>query len=142
MKLAKIFWAAPCSVIGMVLALLVVLCGGKARLGARTVEATFRPCESDCGKFVRWLPYRAITLGHVIVAVTEPELNALHSHELAHVAQYERWGVLFFFAYAASGLWQWLRGGNAYRDNYFEVQARALSARPPEHRPAASATSS
>lgn len=128
MNLAKLIWAAPCSLVGISLAALVLLSGGKARANARTLEVTFRPDQAQCGRVARRLPYRAITLGHVIVAVTARELHALRSHELVHVAQYERWGVAFFFAYAASGLWQWLLGGNAYWDNHFEVQARALSA--------------
>jgi hypothetical protein len=54
--------------------------------------------------------------------------NVERRHERVHVQQYERWGPLFFFAYAASGIWQLLHGRSAYRDNHFEVQARALSA--------------
>jgi hypothetical protein len=75
------------------------------------------------------MPFRAITFGHVLVAVTRQELEACHAHELVHVRQYERWGVALFIAYPAASLWQWVRGRRAYWDNPFEVEARARSAR-------------
>ncbi len=76
------------------------------------------------------LPFRAITFGHVIIAVTEQDLAHSREHELIHVHQYERWGAAFFVAYPASSLWQLLRGRNAYWDNRFEIQARLLSSEP------------
>lgn len=68
--------------------------------------------------------YRAITLGHVILGVTADDLAASRDHEHVHVAQYERWGVVFFVAYPLASLWQVLRGRDAYWDNPFEVEAR------------------
>ena len=48
-----------------------------------------------------------------------------------------RLGLVFFLAYAASSLWQLLRGRRAYWDNHFEVEARArASARENPLRPA------
>ena len=70
------------------------------------------------------LPYRAITFGHVIVAVTETELGRCREHERVHVRQYAHWGPFFPLAYAATSAWQLLNGRRAYWDNYFEVQAR------------------
>ena len=70
------------------------------------------------------LPYRAITFGHVIVAVTEAELGRCREHERVHVRQYVHWGPFFPVAYAATSAWQLLNGRRAYWDNYFEVQAR------------------
>lgn len=35
------------------------------------------------------------------------------------------WGLLLALAYPASSAWQALRGRRAYRDNAFEVAARA-----------------
>ena len=74
------------------------------------------------------MPFRAIALGHVVIAVGRIELDAMRAHEQVHVRQCERWGIAFFPAYAASSLWQLLRGRNAYWDNHFEVEARRLSA--------------
>lgn len=130
-KAAKSIWAAPCSFIGVVLGTGVLLIGGKAKRSFGTVEFTFRDNEAACGKLASSLAFRAITFGQVIIAVTEQELTDLRAHERAHVRQYERWGVAFFLAYPASSLWQLLRGRNAYRDNRFEIQARALSPAPP-----------
>ncbi len=50
--------------------------------------------------------------------------DRLLEHELVHVRQYERWGILLWPAYAVASLWAKLRGGDAYRDNHFERQAR------------------
>ena len=74
--------------------------------------------------FYRALPFSAITLGHVVLATSQAELDRLRAHEQAHVRQYEVWGVFFLLAYPAASLWQMLRGRRAHLDNWFEVQAR------------------
>lgn len=124
---AKFIWAAPCSLVGIVLGAGVLLLGGKAKRSLQTLEFTFRENEASCGKLARSLAFRAITFGQVIIAVTEQELTYSRAHEHVHVRQYERWGVAFFLAYPASSLWQLIRGRNAYWDNRFEIQARSLS---------------
>ncbi len=124
-RIAKLAWAGPCSLVGLAFALAVLLCGGRGRRNAGTLEVSLHRNGSAEGWLLRALPFRAITLGHVIVAATPRELARLRAHELIHVRQYERWGPLFFFAYAASSLWQLLRGRRAYWDNHFEVEARA-----------------
>jgi hypothetical protein len=130
LKAAKLLWAAPCSVVGLVLAAVVLALGGRARWSAGALEVTYRPRLAACGKLARGLAFRGIVFGHVILAVTHEELQRIGPHERVHVAQYERWGALFFVAYAASGLWQMLRGRSPYWHNHFEVQARRL-ANPP-----------
>jgi hypothetical protein len=67
--------------------------------------------------------YRAITFGHVVLAIDELD-DAVLEHELVHVRQYERWGILMWPAYLFASLWAKLRGGRAYWDNRFERQAR------------------
>ncbi len=104
--------------------LVVILLGGRAGGQGDALEVTFRKRASQCGALARSLPFRGITFGHVIIAVTEEEMERLRAHERVHVRQYERWGILFFPAYLASSLWQFMRGRRAYWDNYFEVQAR------------------
>ena len=47
------------------------------------------------------------------------------AHELIHVQQYERWGVLFFPLYVTSSLVEFLCGADPYRDNAFEREAYA-----------------
>lgn len=114
--LARI-WALPGSLIGLLFAPFfdrhhvtrgVLLCDGARwprRLGWR---------------------YRAITFGHVVLSVDELDAHTLE-HELVHVRQYERWGIFFFPAYVWSSLRARLKGGDAYRDNAFEVEARRSS---------------
>lgn len=127
LRAAKLVWAAPCSLPGLVFACVFFLCGGTARRVAGTLEVTLGHSEAACPRVARLLPFRAITLGHVILAVGRAELERLRAHELVHVRQYERWGIVFFAAYAASGVWQLLNGRSPYWNNHFEVQARLLS---------------
>ena len=125
----KLIWAAPCSLVGLALGIILLAFGAHARTIRGALEIAFRPSAHQCGRIARSLPYRAITLGHVILGVTADDLGASRDHEHVHVAQYERWGVLFFLAYPLASLWQVLRGRDAYWDNPFEVEARTLSAR-------------
>ncbi|HEV2755759.1 MAG TPA: signal peptide prediction [Actinomycetota bacterium] len=113
-RAARLLWAAPASLAGLLLSPLfraryvtrgIVLCEGAAwprRLGWR---------------------FRAITFGHVVLSVDELDEKTLE-HELVHVRQYETWGPLLWPAYVAASLWARLRGGAAYWDNHFERQAR------------------
>lgn len=67
-----------------------------------------------------WL---AITIGHSILtwrALTAPELE----HELEHVRQWERFGILFPLAYLAEAYRARRAGGRWYHDNRFEAAAR------------------
>jgi hypothetical protein len=65
----------------------------------------------------------AITLGHVVLAQRQEDLDRSRRHERVHVRQYERWGGLFPLIYLGASLVVLLRGGNAYRDNPFEREA-------------------
>jgi hypothetical protein len=66
----------------------------------------------------------ALTLGHAILATSEDTFLSTWEHEWVHVQQYERWGPAFVPAYLVAGLWQRMRGRDAYWDNPFEVEAR------------------
>lgn len=127
-RITKIIWAAPGSAVGLFFGAWIVLFGGRARRGPGIIEVTWREDRESCGRLADSLHYRAITFGHVVLAVTGEELQRMRAHELVHVRQYEHWGPVFLVAYPLSGVWQWLRGRRAYKDNYFEVQARSLSA--------------
>jgi hypothetical protein len=126
-RAAKLAWAAPCSLVGLMGACVAVLCGGAARRASGTLEVTLVGSMAAGRTLARLLPFRAIALGHVIIAAERREMERLRAHELVHVRQYERWGILFFPAYAASAVWQVLHGRDAYWNNHFEVQARLLS---------------
>jgi len=123
MQFMKIAWASPCSLVGLLLGFVILLLGGRARYGG-AIEFCLRESVANCGTIERSLPYRAITFGHIIIAITAEELECIRAHELVHVQQYERWGIFFFPAYLGSSLWQLIRGRRVYWDNYFEVQAR------------------
>jgi hypothetical protein len=127
-KVAKLLWAAPCSAVGLLLAGIPLLAGGKARWSSGVLEVCYREHRASRGTIARALPFRAIVFGHVILAVSSEDLAEVSAHERVHVAQYERWGPLFFLAYGLSSAWQLLRGRSSYWDNYFEIQARVLSA--------------
>jgi hypothetical protein len=124
LKLAKVLWASPCSVVGLALAAFPLGAGGKAKWSNGALEVTYRRSNAHCGRLARALPFRGIVFGHVILAVTQEELAVIGPHERVHVEQYERWGMLFFLAYGASSLWQLVGGRNPYWHNHFEVQAR------------------
>jgi hypothetical protein len=124
LKAAKLLWASPCSVVGVLLAAVPVALGGRATWRRGALEVTYRQSMASCGKLARALPFRGIVFGHVILAVTDEELRRIGPHERVHVAQYERWGPLFFPAYVLSSLSQLLRGRSPYWYNHFEVQAR------------------
>jgi hypothetical protein len=124
LRVAKLLWASPCSVVGVLLAAVTVALGGRAVCRRGALEVTYRQRLAGCGKLARALPFRGIVFGHVILAVTDEELRRIGPHERVHVAQYERWGPLFFPAYGLSSLWQLLRGRSPYWYNHFEVQAR------------------
>jgi hypothetical protein len=110
----RIAWAAPASFAGLLLA---------PFYARRRVTHGIVLCEGAAWPRKLGWRYRAITLGHVVLSVDELD-DAVLDHELAHVRQYERWGILLWPAYGLASLWAKLRGGNAYWDNHFEKQAR------------------
>ncbi len=121
----RYFWALPASLVGIAFVFLALIGGGKAKVYHGV-------CEAYGGWLGKLLAFRmpfsgsvaAITFGHVVLGDCERSLDATRAHEREHVRQYERWGILFFPAYLIAGLWAWLKGGNPYRDNVFEIAAR------------------
>ena len=116
-------WASPWTLLGLSLGLAGVCTGGHAQRIGKVVEFH--------GGIIDWLLRHApviggaaaITFGHTVLARTLADLDATRRHELVHVAQYERWGILFIPAYLGCSLWLWLRGGHPYWDNPFEREA-------------------
>ena len=117
-------WASPNTLLGLVVGYLgVMFFGGKAQ----KVDG----CWEFHGGLVKWLLHLAptgsgalaMTLGHCIWGQTESALDVTRLHEHVHVRQYGRWGPFFIPAYFTASLIAWLNGGNAYRDNAFEVEA-------------------
>jgi hypothetical protein len=123
LQVARYLWAAPCSAVGLALALPCLPFGGSSRLVDGAIEISLAALLRRFG--LHRLPFRAITFGHVIIGTTRASLRRFRSHEQVHVRQYEQWGVLFFIAYPLSSLFQLLRGRSPYWHNRFEKQARA-----------------
>jgi hypothetical protein len=118
----RYLWAGPTTGVGLLVALAARLTGGRVRRVGGVLE-----CSGGAARallLARPLRAGAITLGHVIASVDDRTLERWRAHERVHVRQAERWGPLFIPAYLAAGLWAGLRGGNPYRDNPFEIEAR------------------
>lgn len=116
-RLGAYLWASPATAIGAVLSLF---------FDKRSVTRGIVVAEG-----ARWprrlgWRYRAITFGHTVLSIDELDESTLR-HEVVHVRQYERWGPLLLIVYPLASLWVKLRGGHAYLDNPFEVEARSAS---------------
>ena len=119
-------WALPVTLLGVLVALISRGSGGTLQRVEGVLEVA--------GGWPAWVLLRgfpfsgavaALTLGHVVVGVSLNALTATRAHERAHVRQFERWGILLLVLYPLAGLLAWVRGGNPYRDNPFEREARA-----------------
>lgn len=117
-------WVLPTSAPGLLMTLLALATGGKARVHEGVLEVH--------GGFVhfflrRCTPLRggasAMTLGHVVIGRDEQCLYWTRSHERIHVRQCERWGPFFVPAYLIACLISWTKGKRPYRDNVFEREA-------------------
>ena len=70
-----------------------------------------------------WL---ATTVGRTIVSWRRLD-DAELAHEVTHVRQWARYGTARYpLAYLASSARAWLGGHDWYRDNAFEIEARAV----------------
>jgi hypothetical protein len=121
-------WAAPCSLVGLLLTLVALLSGATARFDGGSLEVAGGRFGPRISRLPRGLRFSAITFGHVILGVSHASLAIHRAHEHVHVRQYERWGILFFPLYCGSSLVQLLRGCNPYLDNRFEREARCAVA--------------
>jgi hypothetical protein len=124
--LLGILWASPLTLAGMLLALPVVLLRGHVQLlTTPTCAVLVRGPFAD--RMLSRHPFGAMTamaIGHIIIAEHRGLSARVLVHELAHVRQAERWGILFPLAYLASSAWAALHGRDAYWHNRFEIAAR------------------
>ena len=117
-------WALPVTILGLMLAMLF------AHLESVDEEGILHFVVQPGGPLawsLRRFHIDAFSLGAVITYSTEdgPRQIRLMRHERAHVMQTLVLGPLFLPLYALASLWQLARGGHPYRDNWFEVRARA-----------------
>lgn len=124
--LLGIVWAAPLTLFGLLLALPVLLLRGRMQLvRSPTVALVVHGPFAD--QLLGRHPFGAMTamaLGHVVIAEQQGLSMRVLTHELAHVRQAARWGIVFPLAYLASSAWAALCGRDAYWHNRFEVAAR------------------
>jgi hypothetical protein len=118
----RYLWPLPLTVIGLFLALIVRMTGGKWSFQAGVLE-THGPAAR---LLLRCHPVRgviAMALGHVVIARDDGCMARTNAHEREHVRQFERWGLLFPLIYSGESIYRWLRGEHPYRDNRFEQAA-------------------
>ena len=123
----RYLWAFPGSLVGLALVPVALLSGG----GVQIVDGVIEAYGGKLAVLLRkpfWIsgPISAITFGHVVLGCDKQTLQRTRRHERVHVRQYERWGPFFIPAYVLASFWIRARGGNAYLDNPFEVEAYAI----------------
>ena len=121
--ISKLAWAFPWTFLGIAAGVLALLTGG----GGQRVGLVLEFHGGLLDRLLRLAPIAggasALTLGHTVLGRSPADLDRSRSHELVHVAQYERWGLFFIPAYFGCAGWLWLRGKHPYWDNPFEVEA-------------------
>ena len=117
-------WAGPWTLLVLLLFVApLALLRSRIRVVQGVVEVTGGLLSRVLPRLVPGLSIAAITLGHVILAQNEGDVDGWREHERVHVAQWARWGLLFPFVYLGAGLVARLRGRDAYVDNPFEREA-------------------
>jgi hypothetical protein len=117
----RYFWPAKWTLLGLMIGMLGVASGGKMQKRAPALEFY--------GGFVAWLLWHlpvnpmAMTLGHVVLGVSQAALDLSREHERVHIRQYEIWGPFFVPVYLLCSLYCYLAGKDYYRDNPFEREA-------------------
>jgi hypothetical protein len=123
MRLWRYLWPLPITIFGLILAAIVKASGGICKRYGNALEASNGAASRLLWLLNPWGNIEAITLGHVVLARDPATAARLRTHEHTHVRQYERWGMIFPFAYLASSAIAVMKGGDAYRDNVFEREA-------------------
>jgi len=131
-RILRILWALPYTLLGLVLGAAGLCTGGRARVRAGIVEFYGGGVAWLIRRFPNGQSTRAFTLGHTVLGQTDAGLESSREHELVHVRQYERWGPLMGPAYLGCSLLLWLRGRRPYWDNPFERQAFELAPDKPQ----------
>ncbi|MBC7415252.1 MAG: hypothetical protein H7327_09995 [Herminiimonas sp.] len=134
LRLTGVLWALPLSLLGLLLVLPVLVAGGSLqRLPGKLFGVPALVVRGRAGDFLlAHHPFgamHAMAIGHIIIANRAARSHRLLAHELEHVAQAARWGVVFPLAYLGASAWALLRGGEVYWDNGFEVAARKAERR-------------
>ena len=124
-RAAAYLWALPVTLVGLAAAVAGRLGGGRLTWREGVLEASGGPLAPLLRRGYPPMAIAAITLGHVVLAQGQDDLDRTRAHERAHVRQYERFGPLFPLLYLGASVAARCRGGDLYRDNWFEREARA-----------------
>lgn len=121
----RYLWTAPITAIGLLIALASRVVGGDLRIHTGVIECWggFLPALLTHRRAIMHID--AITIGHVVLAVSQSAADRTRTHERVHVRQFEKWGVLFPLLYFGESGVAWLRGQCPYRANRFEREAFA-----------------
>ncbi len=126
-RILQYVWTAPTTCLGL-LFLIPVPWLRDPRVHAKLVDGVLELHGGIVSLFLQrgaLLPggAAAMTLGHVVLGIDQFHLDRTRRHERVHVRQAECWGPLFIPAYLVATIIAWARGGDFYRDNFFERQA-------------------
>jgi cobalamin biosynthesis protein CobD/CbiB len=116
-------WCLPLTAVGYGLRLFTPRCEVLQRQGVTLIYG------ASTARLLDVAGYAAMAVGEVVFARNRPDVRAHLAHELRHVRQARKWGLLFPLLYLASSLGCVLTGRNAYRDNAFERAARRAESR-------------
>jgi hypothetical protein len=126
LKWLAYLWALPTTLLGLFLAAITLLTGGRAQV----VDGVLEICGGASEYYLRRVVglvmqggASAMTLGHVVLGRDLDLLEATRAHERIHVRQCERWGPLFVPVYFGASLVAWMRGKRPYEDNFLEREA-------------------
>jgi hypothetical protein len=122
-KLLVMLWASPYTLAGLLLGLIGLGTGGRARVRGPVIEFYDGGVKWLLQQFFRGQGALALTLGHTVLGQTAAALDMSREHELVHVRQFERWGPLMGPAYLGCSLVLLLMRRRPYRDNPFEREA-------------------
>lgn len=120
----RFVWPLPFTLLAGVVVCLFMPLGVTLTVRDRSIQASGPGCAMLLKVLVPWMNVSGLTIGHVVIYRTRDDAAVLHAHEIVHVRQWERWGIIFPWAYATASLVATLQGGHYYRDNAFEVAAR------------------
>ena len=119
----KMLWAAPWSLLGLLIGLLGLLSGGHVQRKGRLLEFWGGCVPAILRVFPFYSGSPVATFGQVVLGRSDRYLNACRKHQLVHVRQYEQWGLLFVPAYLTCSVAMWFSGKRPYYDNPFEASA-------------------
>jgi hypothetical protein len=122
--LAGYVWAFPVTMVGLLLALPFAQLDSVDEEGI--LHFVVQP-DTPLGWCMRHFHFSAFALGAAVAyaGADGPRQIRLMRHERAHVVQTLFLGPLFLPLYGLAALWELAHGRDPYRDNWFEVRARA-----------------